>query len=73
MLPQKTPSLPRRPTLRPAPCCQVATLSDDAVLRLWDLRTHKCVQALGKADWARPEDARPSAIAYDRPRHRLVT
>ena len=28
---------------------QVITLSDDHVVRLWDLRTHKCVQTVGHA------------------------
>lgn len=34
------------PFLHPPPR-QVITLSDDAVVRVWDLRNHKCVQALG--------------------------
>ena len=125
---------------------QVITLSDDHVVRVWDLRNHKCVQALGNqgewagagrqagrqgglggvgllwsrehavsnqvsssrvdcvvcvqscvawlrctcpvlrshaslsatpvlppaADWLRPEDSKPSAIAYDSSRRRLV-
>lgn len=40
------------PPLQP-PClptsCQVITLSDDHMVRVWDLRNHKCVQAIGKA------------------------
>ncbi|PRW05751.1 WD repeat-containing on Y chromosome-like [Chlorella sorokiniana] len=51
---------------------QVITLSDDHVVRVWDLRNHKCVQALGRQDWLRPEDSKPSAIAYDSSRRRLV-
>lgn len=32
---------------------QVITLSDDHVVRVWDLRNHKCVQALGhQGEWA---------------------
>lgn len=41
------------------PTCntQVITLSDDHVVRLWDLRNHKCVQTIGSTGerrrWAR--------------------
>jgi hypothetical protein len=39
----------------PNACCfllarplQVITLSDDQVVRVWDLRNHKCVQAIAR-------------------------
>jgi WD40 repeat protein len=34
------------PLLPPPPWRQVITLSGDHVVRLWDLRTHKCVQTI---------------------------
>ncbi|KAL4852837.1 WD repeat-containing protein 64 [Chlorella vulgaris] len=51
---------------------QVITLSDDHIVRVWDLRTHKRVQTLGSQDWLRPEDARPTAVCHDSQRRRLV-
>eukprot|EP00887_Chlorella_sp_A99_P002238 scaffold10.g2238.t1 len=52
---------------------EVLTLTEDGIVRLWDLRNHKCIQALRKQDWPRPEDCRPTTMLYDVPRRRLVT
>ncbi|KAL4420053.1 hypothetical protein ABPG77_007492 [Micractinium sp. CCAP 211/92] len=51
---------------------QVITLAEDHTVRVWDLRNHKCVQTIGRTDWLRPEDGKPSAMAYDTSRRRLV-
>ena len=40
--------LPACPACLPARPLQVITLSDDQVVRVWDLRSHKCVQAIGR-------------------------
>ncbi|KAL4440619.1 hypothetical protein ABPG75_003620 [Micractinium tetrahymenae] len=51
---------------------QVITLAEDHTVRVWDLRNHKCVQTISRTDWLRPEDSKPTDMAYDTSRRRLV-
>jgi WD40 repeat protein len=48
-------------------------MSTDHVIKVWDLRTNKCIQTLTADDWPRAEDAQPVAMVYDSSRKRLVT
>lgn len=52
--------------------CQLISLSTDHVVKLWDLRTNKCVQTLAEDDWPKGEE-QPVAMAYDAGRKRLIT
>ena len=45
---------------------QVISLSLDGVIRVWDLQTHRCLQAL------EPDRVRPTAMLYDAARQSLV-
>lgn len=42
------------------------------LLQLWDLRVNRCVQTIEVEDWA-AADNRPSVLAFDGNRNRLVT
>jgi WD40 repeat protein len=53
--------------------CQLISLSSDHIIKLWDLRTNKCVQTVAEDDWIKPDEAQPNAMAYDGTRKRLIT
>lgn len=40
-------------------------MAADNVVKVWDLRNHRCVQTITDADWPSQEDAHPSAMMYD--------
>lgn len=40
-------------------------MAADNVVKVWDLRNHRCVQTIIDADWPSQEDAHPSAMMYD--------
>jgi WD40 repeat protein len=48
-------------------------MSMDHVIKVWDLRTNKCIQTLTTSDWPRPHDALAQTIIYDAARKRLIT
>jgi WD40 repeat protein len=52
---------------------QVFTLAADRVIKVWDLRTHRCLQTLAEDDWARKDTSAPNCIVYDGSRRRLVS
>lgn len=49
------------------------SLAADKVIKIWDLRNHRCVQTITEHEWHTIEDVRPATIMYDTYRHRLVT
>ena len=49
------------------------SLGSDHLVKIWDLRTNKCLQTIGEEDWARREEAKPVALLYDGTHRRLVT
>ncbi|KAJ9529394.1 hypothetical protein QJQ45_013762 [Haematococcus lacustris] len=51
----------------------VFTLSVDKVIKVWDLRNHRCLQTLTQDDWKRPEEAKPHSLVYDPLHRRLIT
>ncbi|KAG2498385.1 hypothetical protein HYH03_003644 [Edaphochlamys debaryana] len=51
----------------------VFTLSVDKVIKVWDLRNHKCLQTLTEDDWRRPEESKPNCLMYDPSHRRCVT
>lgn len=51
----------------------VFTLGVDSVIKVWDLRTHRCLQTIGTDDWVKPGENRPTALVYDGVQRRLVT
>lgn len=44
---------------------QVISMAADNVVKVWDLRNHRCVQTIIDADWPSQEDAHPTAMMYD--------
>ena len=53
---------------------QLMSLSADSVVKVWDLRNQKCLQTIGPRDWGGAvEDSRPTCLAYDASRLRLVS
>lgn len=52
---------------------QLVSLAADKVVKVWDLRNQKCLQTISPKDWTSAEDARPSCLAYDSERQRLVS
>lgn len=52
---------------------QVFTLAMDKVIKVWDLRTHRCLQTICDEDWPNTMDAKPHCIMYDNTRRRLVS
>ena len=44
---------------------QVVSMAADSVIKVWDLRNHRCIQTIADLDWPSPEDAHPSAMMYD--------
>ena len=44
---------------------QVVSMAADNIIKVWDLRNHRCVQTIADLDWPSPEDAHPSAMMYD--------
>ncbi|KAL0018315.1 hypothetical protein WJX77_008577 [Trebouxia sp. C0004] len=53
--------------------CQVVSMAADNVIKVWDLRNHRCIQTIADVDWPSQEDAHPSAMMYDPARSRMVT
>ncbi|KAG1667639.1 hypothetical protein FOA52_004666 [Chlamydomonas sp. UWO 241] len=51
----------------------VFSLSADKVIKVWDLRNHKCLQTLTQDDWMKREEARPHCLMYDSIHKRVVT
>uniref|UniRef100_A0A7S0WPJ8 EF-hand domain-containing protein n=1 Tax=Chlamydomonas leiostraca TaxID=1034604 RepID=A0A7S0WPJ8_9CHLO len=51
----------------------VFTLSADKVIKVWDLRNHRCLQTITQDDWKRPEEARPHCLVYDSLHRRVIT
>ncbi|GIL56855.1 hypothetical protein Vafri_12156, partial [Volvox africanus] len=51
----------------------VFTLSVDKVIKVWDLRNHKCLQTLTEDDWRRTEESKPNCLMYDAVHRRCVT
>ncbi|KAG2424023.1 hypothetical protein HXX76_014847 [Chlamydomonas incerta] len=51
----------------------VFTLAADKVIKVWDLRNHKCLQTLTEDDWRRPEEAKPNCLFYDAAHRRCLT
>ena len=48
-------------------------MGTDKVIKIWDLRNHRCLQTITDMDWLRFEDNQPNALVYDSQRARLVT
>ncbi len=44
---------------------QVVSMAADNVIKVWDLRNHRCIQTIADVDWPSQEDAHPSAMMYD--------
>ena len=40
-------------------------MAADNVIKVWDLRNHRCIQTITDVDWPSQEDAHPSAMMYD--------
>ena len=40
-------------------------MAADNVIKVWDLRNHRCIQTIADVDWPSQEDAHPSAMMYD--------
>jgi hypothetical protein len=59
-------------------CClflllQVISMAADKVIKIWDLRNHRCIQTITDTDWPTPEDNKPYSLIYDSSRSRMVT
>ena len=52
-------------TCRQCSVVQVISMAADNVVKVWDLRNHRCVQTITDADWPSQEDAHPTAMMYD--------
>ena len=44
---------------------QVVSMAADNVIKVWDLRNHRCIQTVTDLDWPSQEDAHPSVMMYD--------
>lgn len=44
---------------------QVISKAADNVIKVWDLRNHRCIQTITDLDWPSQEDAHPSVMMYD--------
>ncbi|GAX72651.1 hypothetical protein CEUSTIGMA_g107.t1 [Chlamydomonas eustigma] len=51
----------------------VFSLSADKMIKVWDLRNHKCLQTISSDDWVRREESRPHCLMYDQIHRRAVT
>ncbi|KAF5835754.1 WD40-repeat-containing domain protein [Dunaliella salina] len=53
----------------------VFTLSLDKVIKVWDLRTHRCLQTITQDDWKKTEDteSKPHSLMYDSFHRRVIT
>jgi len=53
----------------------VFTLSLDKVIKVWDLRTHRCLQTITQDDWKKTEDteSKPHSLMYDSFHKRVIT
>ncbi|KAG2439805.1 hypothetical protein HYH02_010440 [Chlamydomonas schloesseri] len=51
----------------------VFTLAADKVIKVWDLRNHKCLQTLTEDDWRRHEESKPNCLYYDAAHRRCLT
>lgn len=40
-------------------------MAADNVIKVWDLRNHRCIQTITDLDWPSQEDAHPSVMMYD--------
>ena len=49
------------------------SMSVDHVIKIWDLRTNKCLQTINEEDWLKREEAHPVAMLYDGTHRRMVT
>ena len=62
------------PLQHPAPTRSCSALPPPPqVIKVWDLRTHKCLQTIGEDDWARKDTNSPASITYDAHRRRLIS
>ena len=44
---------------------QVVSMAADNVIKVWDLRNHRCIQTITDLDWPSQDDAHPSVMMYD--------
>lgn len=44
---------------------QVVSMAADNVIKVWDLRNHRCIQTITDLDWPSQEDAHPCVMMYD--------
>jgi len=51
----------------------VFSLSADKMIKVWDLRNHKCLQTISSDDWVKREESRPHCLMYDPVHKRVVT
>lgn len=47
-------------------------MAADNVIKVWDLRNHRCIQTIADVDWPSQEDAHPSVMIYDPARSALA-
>lgn len=40
-------------------------MAADNVIKVWDLRNHRCIQTITDLDWPSQEDAHPCVMMYD--------
>ena len=48
-------------------------MAADNVIKVWDLRNHRCMQTITDVDWPSQEDAHPSTMMYDPARSATTT
>ena len=48
-----------------AAAAQVVSMAADNVIKVWDLRNHRCIQTITDLDWPSQEDAHPCVMMYD--------
>lgn len=48
-----------------ADAVQVVSMAADNVIKVWDLRNHRCIQTITDLDWPSLEDAHPCVMMYD--------
>jgi WD40 repeat protein len=51
----------------------VFSMSSDKMIKVWDLRNHKCLQTIAPEDWTKREESKPYCLMYDSIHRRIVT